>query len=79
MSHCGAPKERNRGARVGQTPWERRQSLPANFRQWPTDRIEQARIGGAPRKFALIPSARSFWKTRQTASLPYLFGGEQVL
>src|SRR5262245_39766114 len=30
-------------------PWERRPSLPAGFRQWPTGRNQQAGMGGAPR------------------------------
>ncbi len=79
MSHCDAPKER-KSRRKGRANYLGAQaSLPACSDQSVIAGNHAGKDACAPRKFALIPSARSFWKTRQTGSLPYLFGGEQVL
>jgi len=52
MSRCDVLKNENRGARVGQTAWERRHPclLASVSRSLPG--TPQARMGGAPRQFA---------------------------
>jgi hypothetical protein len=49
---------------VGQTSWERRPSLPACFGQSALAGNSQARMGGAPRKFAFPNSMRSLLSGR---------------